>query len=122
LSFLQLALGEFGLLELCRLTLFKFRTKILKTKGSPIHPPLGPSILTEGKAHDQRLRPFLHGDLLLEAAVQSRGVGELEMPMAIECEKGRYFPWRRLFQGIRLSGMGDASGRWGTVSTVGFSL
>jgi hypothetical protein len=81
------------------------------------HPRYG-----EGKAHDQQVRAFLHGDLLLEAAVQSRGVGELEMPMSIECEKGKYFPWCRLFQGIRLSGMGDASGRRGTVSTVGFSL
>jgi hypothetical protein len=46
LSFLQLALGEFGLLELCRLTLFKFHIKVLRTKKSPIHPPLGLSILT----------------------------------------------------------------------------
>jgi hypothetical protein len=32
LSFLQLAFGEFGLLELCRLNLFKFHIKILKIK------------------------------------------------------------------------------------------
>jgi hypothetical protein len=45
LFFLQLVFGEFGLLELCRLTLFKFRIKVLKTKRKPNLPPLGPSIL-----------------------------------------------------------------------------
>jgi hypothetical protein len=39
LSFLQLAFGEFGLLELCRLTLFKFRIKVLKTQTKPNSPP-----------------------------------------------------------------------------------
>jgi hypothetical protein len=39
LSFLQLAFDEFGLLELCRLTLFKFRIKVLKTKRKPNSPP-----------------------------------------------------------------------------------
>jgi hypothetical protein len=38
--------GEFWLLKLCRLNLFKFYIKVLKTKRIPIHPPLGPSILT----------------------------------------------------------------------------
>jgi hypothetical protein len=49
LSFLHLALGEFGLLKLCRLTLFKFRIKVLLTKRKPNSPPLGPSILTTGQ-------------------------------------------------------------------------
>jgi hypothetical protein len=39
--------GAFGLLELCRLNLFKFHIKVLKQKESPIHPPLGPWILTD---------------------------------------------------------------------------
>jgi hypothetical protein len=39
LSFLQLAFGEFGLLELCRLTLFKFHIKVLKTKRKSYSPP-----------------------------------------------------------------------------------
>jgi hypothetical protein len=39
LSFLQLALGEFGLLELCRLTLFKFCIKVLKRKRKLNSPP-----------------------------------------------------------------------------------
>jgi hypothetical protein len=39
LSFFQLAFGEFGLLELCRLTLFKFRIKVLKIKRNPNSPP-----------------------------------------------------------------------------------
>jgi hypothetical protein len=46
LSFLHLALSEFGLLELCRLTLFKFRIKVLLTKRKSNSPPLGSSILT----------------------------------------------------------------------------
>jgi hypothetical protein len=39
LSFLQLAFGEFGLLELCRLTLFKFHIKVFKTQRKPNSPP-----------------------------------------------------------------------------------
>jgi hypothetical protein len=39
LSFLQLVFGEFGLLELCRLNLFKFRIKVLKIKRKPNSPP-----------------------------------------------------------------------------------
>jgi hypothetical protein len=31
--------GEFGLLELCRLNLFKFRIKVLKTKRKYNSPP-----------------------------------------------------------------------------------
>jgi hypothetical protein len=46
LSFLQLAFGEFGLLELCRLTLFKFHIKVLRTKRKLNSLSLGPSILT----------------------------------------------------------------------------
>jgi hypothetical protein len=39
--------GEFRLLELSRLTLFKFRIKVLKIKRKPNSlPPLGSSILT----------------------------------------------------------------------------
>jgi hypothetical protein len=33
---------------LCRLNLFKIHIKVLKIKESPIHPPLGPSILAPG--------------------------------------------------------------------------
>jgi hypothetical protein len=38
LSFLHLAFSEFRLLELCRLTLFKFRIKVLRTKRKPNSP------------------------------------------------------------------------------------
>jgi hypothetical protein len=38
MSFLHLALGEFGLLELCSLTLFKFRINVLLTKKKPNSP------------------------------------------------------------------------------------
>jgi hypothetical protein len=53
---------------------------------------------------------------------RSRGIGELEMLMAMECERGRFFPWRGMLQGIRASGMGDTCGQRGIVRAVGFSL
>jgi hypothetical protein len=48
LCFLHLAFDEFGLLELCRLTLFNFRVKVLKIKRKLNSPPLRSSILTDG--------------------------------------------------------------------------
>jgi hypothetical protein len=57
LSFLQLVFGEFGLLELCRLNLFKFRIKVLKIKRKPNSSRLGPSILTQclPRRHPQQI-------------------------------------------------------------------
>jgi hypothetical protein len=53
LSLVHLALGEFGLLELCSLTLFKFRVNVLLTKrklNSPPPPLLGHQSLQRAAA------------------------------------------------------------------------
>jgi hypothetical protein len=55
--FFKLALGEFGLLELCRLTLLKFCIKVLLTKRKPNSPSFGPSILTAAIPADGALGP-----------------------------------------------------------------
>jgi hypothetical protein len=69
--------GEFVLLELCRLNLFKFRIKILKIKRKLNSPPLGPSIFTPG-AEDNgsggQHRPLAggHGQRRYHATVADR--------------------------------------------------